>query len=387
MRQVLSKGVLTAAAASSLLSLGSGAAQAHTGASAEAAHSPGILSGNSISAPITFAPNVCGNTVDGAALANPAMGNNCANGGQGRHRADSGGYGEAGPVHQSHEHGGYDRVQGARPTTAFEQFGYQNYAQQYYPAQQAIEPEAMPEVTDAQLLPAYEEPRPEPVRKHKAKHRKPDAEQLRAADEDCEETEAQAPPPVPQAQPEPQAAPHPRPERPEPPHLPEQSDEDCEETEAQAPPPVPQAQPEPRPEIDFPSWPEPHPMGPEAPEVEEPALEPVAHTVLPAPEPAPEPVRPPVTTQDQPPAAPAGDRPVAMTSGTTETTDAISPAPSPAPAASTPRLSAPQSPAQQVQPELAATGASGQPVGAAAAAAGLLLGGALLYRRSRPAAR
>ncbi|MFD6187684.1 chaplin, partial [Streptomyces goshikiensis] len=77
-RQVLGKGMLTAAAASSLLSIAAGAAYAHPGASAEAAHSPGVLSGNSVSVPITFAPNVCGNSVDGGAALNPAMGNTCA---------------------------------------------------------------------------------------------------------------------------------------------------------------------------------------------------------------------------------------------------------------------------------------------------------------------
>ncbi|MFE3610562.1 chaplin, partial [Streptomyces goshikiensis] len=77
-RQVLGKGMLTAAAASSLLSIATGAAYAHPGATAEAAHSPGVLSGNSVSVPITFAPNVCGNSVDGGAALNPAMGNTCA---------------------------------------------------------------------------------------------------------------------------------------------------------------------------------------------------------------------------------------------------------------------------------------------------------------------
>ncbi|MFF2198227.1 chaplin family protein, partial [Streptomyces sp. NPDC058157] len=76
-RQVLGKGVLTAAAASSLLSIATGAAYAHPGAMAEASHSPGVLSGNSVSVPITFSPNVCGNSVDGGAALNPAMGNTC----------------------------------------------------------------------------------------------------------------------------------------------------------------------------------------------------------------------------------------------------------------------------------------------------------------------
>ncbi|MFD7030571.1 chaplin, partial [Streptomyces sp. NPDC059917] len=76
-RKVLGKGVLTAAAASSLLSIATGAAYAHTGAGAEAAHSPGVLAGNSVSVPITFSPNVCGNSVDAGAGLNPAMGGTC----------------------------------------------------------------------------------------------------------------------------------------------------------------------------------------------------------------------------------------------------------------------------------------------------------------------
>ncbi|MET9886292.1 chaplin [Streptomyces sp. NPDC006430] len=77
-RQVLSKGMLTAAAASSLLSIATGAAYAHPGATAEASHSPGVLSGNSVSVPITLSPNVCGNSVNVGAALNPAMGNSCA---------------------------------------------------------------------------------------------------------------------------------------------------------------------------------------------------------------------------------------------------------------------------------------------------------------------
>ncbi len=76
-RQVLGKGMLTAAAASSLLSIVTGAASAHSGAVSEASHSPGVLSGNSVSAPIDVSPNVCGNSVDGGAALNPAFGNSC----------------------------------------------------------------------------------------------------------------------------------------------------------------------------------------------------------------------------------------------------------------------------------------------------------------------
>jgi LPXTG-motif cell wall-anchored protein len=59
-------------------SAGSGA----SGATAEgrAEGSPGVLSGNSLSAPIDVPVNVCGNSVDAAGLLNPTFGNRCANG-------------------------------------------------------------------------------------------------------------------------------------------------------------------------------------------------------------------------------------------------------------------------------------------------------------------
>ncbi|WP_231627079.1 chaplin [Streptomyces apocyni] len=44
-----------------------------------ASDSPGILSGNSLEAPVDVPVNACGNTADGAAALNPAFGNTCAN--------------------------------------------------------------------------------------------------------------------------------------------------------------------------------------------------------------------------------------------------------------------------------------------------------------------
>ncbi|WP_455351231.1 chaplin [Streptomyces sp. SYSU K217416] len=78
MRQVLSKGMLTAAAASSMLSLGAGYAHADSDAASDASHSPGVLSGNSVSAPADIPVNVCGNTVDMVGALNPAHNNECA---------------------------------------------------------------------------------------------------------------------------------------------------------------------------------------------------------------------------------------------------------------------------------------------------------------------
>ncbi|MFI0150746.1 chaplin [Streptomyces lydicus] len=44
-----------------------------------AAGSPGVLSGNVIQVPISIPINVCGNSINVAALLNPAFGNNCLN--------------------------------------------------------------------------------------------------------------------------------------------------------------------------------------------------------------------------------------------------------------------------------------------------------------------
>ncbi|MGW7575476.1 chaplin [Streptomyces sp. NPDC054765] len=44
-----------------------------------AAGSPGILSGNNIQVPISIPVNVCGNSLNVAALLNPAFGNVCLN--------------------------------------------------------------------------------------------------------------------------------------------------------------------------------------------------------------------------------------------------------------------------------------------------------------------
>ncbi|MEV7421421.1 MULTISPECIES: chaplin [unclassified Streptomyces] len=78
MRDLISKGLLTAAAASSVLSLSGGSAQA-ADAEAAVAGSPGVASGNSLQLPLDIPVNVCGNTVNPIGLLNPAFGNACAN--------------------------------------------------------------------------------------------------------------------------------------------------------------------------------------------------------------------------------------------------------------------------------------------------------------------
>ncbi|MDH6215826.1 chaplin family protein [Streptomyces pseudovenezuelae] len=80
MRQTLSKGMVAAAAATSILSLCGGPALADTHTGGAAKDSPGVLSGNSVEAPLDVPVNACGNSVDVVAALNPAFGNSCAEG-------------------------------------------------------------------------------------------------------------------------------------------------------------------------------------------------------------------------------------------------------------------------------------------------------------------
>lgn len=79
MRQILSRSLLTVAAASSILAATGGYASADAGSEASASGSPGLLSGDSVSAPVDVPVNACGNTVDVVAAANGAFGNTCGN--------------------------------------------------------------------------------------------------------------------------------------------------------------------------------------------------------------------------------------------------------------------------------------------------------------------
>lgn len=110
-RQILSRSLLTVAAASSILAMTGGYANADSdaqGASHEPGHSadahapeshspagrhtsgataegsahgsPGVLSGNTVEIPVEAPLNVCGNSVDAVGLLNSASGSSCANG-------------------------------------------------------------------------------------------------------------------------------------------------------------------------------------------------------------------------------------------------------------------------------------------------------------------
>lgn len=92
MRQVTRKGLMTMAAATGVLAAAGGTAHADSGATGAAVGSPGVLSGNTVQAPVHAPVNVCGNTVNVAGLLNPSVGNSCANKGG----AASHGHGKAG---------------------------------------------------------------------------------------------------------------------------------------------------------------------------------------------------------------------------------------------------------------------------------------------------
>jgi hypothetical protein len=71
---------VAAVAAGTLLTMGAAApAFADSGANGAAAHSPGVLSGNVVEAPVDVPMNLCGNTVGIVGLLDPAFGSTCRN--------------------------------------------------------------------------------------------------------------------------------------------------------------------------------------------------------------------------------------------------------------------------------------------------------------------
>ncbi|MFF3390244.1 chaplin [Streptomyces sp. NPDC002669] len=79
----LKKAAAVAVIAGGIIAAGAVAASATghgAGADGTAAHSPGVVSGNTIQAPVHVPVNVVGNTVDVIGLLNPAFGNLGLNG-------------------------------------------------------------------------------------------------------------------------------------------------------------------------------------------------------------------------------------------------------------------------------------------------------------------
>src|SRR5690242_17330358 len=105
MRQVTRKGLMTVAAATGVLAATGGYAHADSGASGASSNSPGVLSGNTVQAPVHVPVNVCGNTVNVVGLLNPAMGNKCVNHGGGGSSAGGHGGGHDGSHAGGHASG------------------------------------------------------------------------------------------------------------------------------------------------------------------------------------------------------------------------------------------------------------------------------------------
>ncbi|MEU2247134.1 chaplin [Streptomyces sp. NPDC019224] len=71
---------IAAVAAGTLMAVGAATpAFADAGAEGASAHSPGVISGNTIQVPISIPINVCGNSISVVGLLNPAFGNVCVN--------------------------------------------------------------------------------------------------------------------------------------------------------------------------------------------------------------------------------------------------------------------------------------------------------------------
>jgi hypothetical protein len=106
MRQVTRKGLMTVAAASGVLAVTGGYAHADSGANGFSSDSPGVLSGNTVQAPVHVPVNVCGNTVNVVGVLNPAMGNKCVNHGGGS-GSSGGGHGDGGSHSGGSQAGGH----------------------------------------------------------------------------------------------------------------------------------------------------------------------------------------------------------------------------------------------------------------------------------------
>ncbi|MGW7266827.1 chaplin [Streptomyces sp. NPDC054842] len=106
MRQVTRKGLMTMAAATGVLAAAGGYAQADSGAHGSGSNSPGVLSGNTVQAPVHAPVNVCGNTVNVVGLLNPAMGNKCADQGGRTSGGHGGGSHQGGGSHHGGSHAG-----------------------------------------------------------------------------------------------------------------------------------------------------------------------------------------------------------------------------------------------------------------------------------------
>ena len=75
----LKKAAAVTMVAGGIVAATAGASVADSGAQGQAAHSPGVASGNLIQVPVHVPVNVCGNTVNVIGALNPTFGNTCIN--------------------------------------------------------------------------------------------------------------------------------------------------------------------------------------------------------------------------------------------------------------------------------------------------------------------
>ncbi|MFC9845255.1 chaplin [Streptomyces sp. NPDC060223] len=75
----IAKGLALTSVAAAAVAGTAGIAAADSDAHGAAAHSPGVLSGNVLQAPIHVPVNVAGNTINVIGLLNPAFGNTAVN--------------------------------------------------------------------------------------------------------------------------------------------------------------------------------------------------------------------------------------------------------------------------------------------------------------------
>lgn len=75
---MLKKAAVAVMVAGGILGAG-GIASADSGAQGAAMHSPGVISGNTVQAPIHVPVNACGNTINVIGVLNPTFGNYCQN--------------------------------------------------------------------------------------------------------------------------------------------------------------------------------------------------------------------------------------------------------------------------------------------------------------------
>ncbi|MFJ2649079.1 chaplin [Streptomyces sp. NPDC087420] len=193
MRDLISKGLLTAAAASSVLSMTGGYAVAAE-ADGAAVGSPGVLSGNSIQAPLEVPVNICGNTVDPVGVLNPSFGNNCGNTSGSAHSSAHETYGRYAPQAPA----AYRQAPAPAPAPAHAAPAPRPQAHENHPPAAHAPSHAAPAPAHARPAPAHAAPAPAPAHARPAPHTSAPAP-----------AHAPAPAPVREHRPAPAAAPAP----------------------------------------------------------------------------------------------------------------------------------------------------------------------------------